>query len=178
METSHPMIDMFTNYLASLSDSPVEIAHSVIRRRTAKFFTAQQLQKEAHFIFQQRHDNSFQQHFVNSVKYPYTPKQMRMLSQKCAIWILESFAKIYSTRNQYPLILKSSSDGINTYKLPSLGYEITDRHLPRCFVTSRKPNISTLCDFVHCDRTDDSFNGNILACGHGYHSYCLQRCQY
>jgi len=103
---------------------------------------------------------------------------MRMLSQKCAIWILESFAKIYPTRNQYPLILKSSSDDINTYKLPSLSYEITDRHLPRGFVTSKKPNIFTLCDFVYCDRTDDSLNGSILACGHGYHSYCLQRCQY
>lgn len=45
-------------------------------------------------------------------------------------------------------------------------------------MTSKKPNISALCDFIHCDRTDDSFNGSILACGHGYHSYCLQRCQY
>ena len=44
------MINMFTNYLASLSDGPVEIIHSIIRRRTAKFFTAQQLQKE-HVLF-------------------------------------------------------------------------------------------------------------------------------
>ncbi|RIB12811.1 hypothetical protein C2G38_2199672 [Gigaspora rosea] len=33
-----------------------------------------------------------------------------------------------------------SSNNIDTYKLSSLGYEITDRHLPRGFVTSRKPN--------------------------------------
>jgi hypothetical protein len=71
---------MFTNYLASLSDSPVEIIHSIIRRRTAKFFTAQQLQKEARFIFQHREDNAFRQHFIDSVKYPYTPKQLHMLS--------------------------------------------------------------------------------------------------
>jgi hypothetical protein len=101
-----------------------------------------------------------------------------MLSQKCAIWILESFTKIYSTRNQYPLVLKSLSDGISTYKLLSLGYKITDRHLPRGFVTSKKPNIVVLCDFIYCDRTDDSINGSVLACRHGYYSYCLQRCQY
>ena len=80
METNHPMIDMVTNHLASLSDSPVEIIHSIIRRRTAKFFTAQQLQKEARFIFQHREDNTFRQHFINSVKYPYTPKQLHMLT--------------------------------------------------------------------------------------------------
>ena len=51
METNHPMINMFTNNLASISDCPVEIVHSVIRKRTAKFTTAEQLRKKAHFIF-------------------------------------------------------------------------------------------------------------------------------
>jgi hypothetical protein len=178
MEIGHPMLDMVTNHLASLSDSPVEIAHSIIRRRTVKFNTAQQLQKEAHFIFQQRRDNEFQKHFVQTVKYPYSPKQLHMLSQKCAIWLLRAFGKIYQRRDQYPLIVKSLSDGICTYKLPSLDYEITDRHLPRGFVTSRKPNTSNLCDFVDCKCTNDLSNGSILACGHGYHSHCLQICQF
>jgi hypothetical protein len=71
METNHPMIDMVTNYLASLSDCPVEIIHSIIRRRTAKFSTAQQLQKEVRFIFQHREDNTFRQHFIDSAKYPF-----------------------------------------------------------------------------------------------------------
>jgi len=30
METNHPMFHMFTNHLASLSDCPVEIIHSII----------------------------------------------------------------------------------------------------------------------------------------------------
>jgi len=167
---------MVTNYLASLSDAPVEIAHSIIRRCTAKFSTAQQLQKKGGYIFQQRHDNAFQQNFVRSVKYPYTPKQLKMLSEKCAIWLLEAFGKIYQMRNQYPSIVKSSSNGINTYKLALLGYEITDCHLPRGFVTSKKPNTAILCD--HCNHTNDSVNGSVLACGHGYHSHCLQTCQF
>ena len=100
-----------------------------------------------------------------------------MLSRKCAVRLLDSFIKIYQTRQQYPLII-SSSDGINTYKLPSLGYEVTDRHLPRGFVTSRKPNTTTLCDYLYCNYTNCSTNGTILACGHGYHNYCLQRCQF
>jgi len=81
-------------------------------------------------------------------------------------------------RDQYPLIVKTSSSGINTYKLVSLGYEVTDRHLPRGFVTSKKPSSSILCDFIYCDVTNDSSNGSVLACGHGYHSRCLQRCQF
>jgi hypothetical protein len=178
MEIGHPMADMVTNHLASLSDSPVEIAHSIIRRRTANLSTAQQLQKEAHVIFQQRRDNDFQQHFVHTVKYPYSPKQLHMLSQKCAIWLLDAFGKIYQMRDRYPSIVKSSSDGICTYKLPSLGYEVTDRHLPRGFVTSRKPNTSILCDSVDCNCINDLSNGSILACGHGYHIHCLQRCQF
>jgi len=35
MEASHPMMDMFTNHLASLSDCPVEAVH-IITRRAAK----------------------------------------------------------------------------------------------------------------------------------------------
>src|SRR5438876_1138553 len=99
MEISHPMINMITTNLASLSDSPVEIAHSIIRRRTPKFFTADQLQKETRFIFQHREDNTFRQYFVNSMKYLYSPKQLRTLSRKCATLLLETFAKIYQARH-------------------------------------------------------------------------------
>jgi hypothetical protein len=180
MEIGHPMVSMITNYLASLSDAPVEIAHSIIRRRTVNFSGAQQLRKQAHFIFQQRHDNAFQENFVQSVKYPNAPKQVQVLSQKCAIWLLEAFGKIYQMQDQCSFIVESSSDGINTYKLASLGYQITDRHLPRGFVTSKKPDTSTLCDAMHCisTNTNDSFAGSILSCGHGYHSHCLKTCQF
>ena len=129
-----------------------------------------------HFIFQYRKDNTFRQHFVNTVKYPYTPKQLHMLSKKCAILLLDAFTKIYQASDQYPLILESSSDGINKYKLLSLGYEITDRHLPRGFVTPKKPNTAVLCDYTHCD--SNSLDGKVLACGHGYHSLCLQKSQF
>ena len=100
----------------------------------AKFFTAQQLKKEARFIFQHRKDNTFRQHFIDSMKYPYTPKQLHVLSRKCAVLLLDVFTKIYQARNQYPLITKTSSNGINSYKLPSLVYEITDFHLPKALL--------------------------------------------
>lgn len=181
MDNNHPMMNIITNYLASLSDCPVETVHSIIRRRTGKFFTADQLQKEARFIFQHRDDNTFRQYFVNSMKYPYKPKQLHILSRKCAVLLLEVFTKIYKARHLYPLIINSSDDDINSYKLPSLGYEITDRHLPRGFVTSRKPFTNVLCDYLYCDctnYTNCSNDGNFLACGHGYHSHCLQRCNF
>ncbi|CAG8553249.1 12732_t:CDS:2 [Gigaspora margarita] len=73
---------MVTNHLASLSDSPVEIVHSIIRQRIAKFLDVDQLQKEAHFIFQHQGVNTFRQYFVNTAKYPYTPKQLRTIFQK------------------------------------------------------------------------------------------------
>ncbi|CAG8837824.1 10270_t:CDS:2 [Gigaspora margarita] len=60
--------------------------------------------------------------------------QLNTLSQKCATKPLDIFAKIYQARHRYSSIIQTSSDGINTYKLPSLGYEIMDHHLPRGFV--------------------------------------------
>ena len=78
------------------------------------------LKKEARFIFLHRKDNTFLQHFIDSMKYPYTPKQLHTLSRKCAVLLLDVFAKIHQARNQYPLITKTSSNGINSYKLPSL----------------------------------------------------------
>ncbi|RIB06015.1 hypothetical protein C2G38_2047129 [Gigaspora rosea] len=177
MDTNHPLMDMITNRLASLSDCPVELVHSIIRRRTAKFSEAEQLQKEARFIFQHREDNAFRKYFVDSVKYPYTPKQLHILSRKCAVLLLGLFKKIYQARYWYSLIINSSNN-INTYKLYSLGYEITDRHLPRGFVTSRKPFTTTLCDYLNCNCIDYSDCGKVLACGHGYHNQCLEKCQF
>ncbi|CAG8797218.1 18174_t:CDS:2 [Gigaspora margarita] len=76
--------------------------------------------------FINREESEFQQHFVTSKKYLYTPKQLNTLSRKCATKLLDVFAKIYQAHHRHPLIIQTSSDGINTYKLPSLGYEITD----------------------------------------------------
>ncbi len=101
-----------------------------------------------------------------------------MLFQKCSIQLLNIFTKIYQIRHIYPSIIKSSSDGINTYKLPSLDYEVTDHHLSRGFVTSRKPNTTILCDYLYCEYTNYLIDGIILACGHGYYNHCLQKCQF
>ncbi|CAG8565237.1 25029_t:CDS:2 [Gigaspora margarita] len=141
------------------------------------FSETEQLQKEARFIFQHREDNAFRKYFVDSVKYPYTPKQLHMLSQKCTVLLLGLFKKIYQACYQYSSIIDSSNN-INTYKLYSLGYEITDRHLPRGFVTSRKPFTTALCDYLNCNCIDYSDCSKVLACGHGYHNQCLEKCQF
>jgi len=174
MKTNHPIFNMITNNLDSLSDCLVELVHSIIRWCTAKFSTAQQLQKEAHFIFQQQDENEFRQHFVNAVKYSYTLKQLNTLFQKCAIQLLNIFTKIYQAHHIHPSVIKSSSNGINTYKLPSLDYEVTDRHLPQGFVTSKKPNTTILYDYLYCEYTNYLIDGIILTCGHGYHNHYLQ----
>ncbi len=167
---------MITNNFDSLSDCPIELVYSIIRWCTVKFSTAQQLQKEAHFIFQQRDENEFRQHFVNVIKYPYTLKQLNTLFWKCAIQLLNIFMKIYQAHHIHSSVIKSSSNGINTYKLPSLDYEVTDCHLPRGFVTSRKLNTTILCNYLYCEYTNYLIDGIVLACGHGYHNHCLQRC--
>ncbi|RIB26919.1 hypothetical protein C2G38_2161954 [Gigaspora rosea] len=46
-----------------------ELVHSIIRQHMAKFSEAEQLQKEARFIFQHHEDNAFRKYFVDSVKY-------------------------------------------------------------------------------------------------------------
>ena len=67
---------------------------------------------------------------------------------------------------------------IHVQKQADTTNNITDRHLPRGFVTSKKPNTTILCDYTDCDCTNILSDGSILACGHGYHSRCLQRCQF
>ncbi|CAG8814062.1 34709_t:CDS:2 [Gigaspora margarita] len=44
------------------------------------------------------------------------------------------------------------------------------------FVTIRKPFTTVFCDYVHCD-SNYSVDGKVLACGHGYHNHCLEKCQ-
>ncbi|CAG8581879.1 27080_t:CDS:2 [Gigaspora margarita] len=52
----------------------------------------------------------------------------------------------------------SSGDGINTYKLPSLGYEITDRHLPRDYLCNEiKINVEALKVSIMKDLGENEF---------------------
>src|SRR5687767_2101933 len=44
-----------------------------------------------------------------------------------------------------------------------LVYEITDRHLPRGFVTSRKPSTNIFCNYIYCDYTNYT-NTNLNNC--------------
>ena len=74
-------------------------------------------------------------------------------------------------------MLKRHLDGINTYELPSLGYRITDHHLPRGFVTSRKPALQFFVIIQIATVLTIYLISRILACGHGYHTRCLNRCQ-
>ncbi|RIB24285.1 hypothetical protein C2G38_2168924 [Gigaspora rosea] len=91
-------------------------------------------------LFNDAYKGTFEkQRDLDSVKYPYPPKKLDILSQKCAKWLLDIFMKIYQARHECPLIV-NSSESINTYKLSSLGYEVTDCHLPRGFVTSKRLN--------------------------------------
>ena len=78
----------------------------------------------------------------------------------------------------YSLIIKSSFDSINTYKLSFLGYEVTDHHLSRGLITSRKPNATILYDYLYYEYINYLIDDIILICGYGYHNYCLQRYQF
>jgi hypothetical protein len=97
---------------------------------------------------------------INSFKFALTYYLDSVGTSNERLNTMANIGKIYQTRHQYPLIVETSSDCINSYELPSLGYKITDRHLPRGFVTSRKPDTSVLCDFIYCDQMNDVSNGN------------------
>ncbi|RIB14800.1 hypothetical protein C2G38_2039893 [Gigaspora rosea] len=73
---------------------------------------------------------------------------------------------------------RTTATSLPTHMATIVANEITDRHLPRGFVTSKKPNIFAICDSIHCNTPYDLSNGSVLACGHGYHSYCLQNQQF
>ncbi|CAG8838007.1 20419_t:CDS:2, partial [Gigaspora margarita] len=84
----------------------------------------------------------------------------------------------YMNALRYPSIINVSSDDIYTYKLPSLGYKVSDCHLPQGFVIAKKPSIVAFCDYVHCRNSNYLVDGIVFACGHGYHNHCLQICQF
>ncbi|CAG8826838.1 3816_t:CDS:2, partial [Gigaspora margarita] len=164
---------VFKKNLCLLND----IYKSIFGIRKNLALMGEQLQIAAHTTYQQCHNYNFQQQFVQSEKYPYSPKQLCMLSQKCTIYLLGLFTKIYHTYDISSFIV-SSSNNIAIYKLSSLGYEIMNCHFPRGFVISRKPSIFALCNSIYCNISYDLSNSSVLAYRHGYHSYCLQNQQF
>ena len=100
------------------------------------------------------------------MKYPYTPKQLHMLSRKCAVLLLDVFTKIYQARNRYPLITKTLFNGINSYKLPSFVYEITDRRLPKALLLLGNHLQTFFCDYIYCNYTNYTNLNNCSAYTH------------
>ncbi|RIB03010.1 hypothetical protein C2G38_2226275 [Gigaspora rosea] len=150
IETNHPIINFIINHLATLSDSPVEIFHSIIRRCTSKSSTGEQLRIAAHTAYQQCHNNDFQQQFVRSEKYPYSPKQLRMLSQKCAIYLLELFTKIYHyLQNE----IRKNTDALIKSLTKSLGENLSKEDIEEDKGDDEDPNeIHEISDDVMVER--------------------------
>ncbi|CAG8815126.1 12056_t:CDS:2, partial [Gigaspora rosea] len=126
----------------------------------------------AKVINARRDINVFEDTFVVQKKSIYADKDnMRLLTKKAQVFLLETFSKIYQRLGQSSIV-KGPGKKI-TYKLASLDIIVDKKQMLLGF-SSEHLLSSDKCDQCHrllCDGTGKS--SVVIACGHGYHESCF-----
>jgi hypothetical protein len=120
--------------------------------------------------------DAFKETFCKTKRYPYTHADLDILTKKAAIFLLQHFRKVYMHCGQSHVHkMKRYPD----YKLAALDTIVNVKCLPAGYNTKHPPSVNT-CD--HCGHIlvdgHPQYNGNVLICGHAYHSNCLQLIQF
>jgi len=177
-KNKHPIAETLKTSLHIVNDYYVENFHSSIRHQTNSFNTAQQIIYQAKVIDQTRGRNSFTETFSNNHNIIYTEKQLTFLEKKTAMFLLDLFQNVWNNRGG---VTKRKVKKYWQYNLPTLGKIVDQKVLPMAWNSSRQPRSDRICDWNMCTLSSE-VPGNILSCGHGYHTECLiqadQKCSY
>src|ERR1044072_833568 len=129
-------------------------------------------------IDQMRGKNSFSETFSNNHNIVYTEKQLKFLEKKTAVFLLDLFQNVWKNRGG---VTKKKVKKYWQYNLPTLDKIVDQKVLPMALNSSCLPRLDKVCDWDMCTLSSE-VSGNILSCGHSYHTECLaqanQKCQY
>ncbi|RHZ76961.1 hypothetical protein Glove_187g6 [Diversispora epigaea] len=178
----HPIINTLKNNLWMFDEYPVENFHSLVRRYTSGKVTCEEwLRRDAMFIDYHRNDNQFAQSFAPKRSYPYTKKNLDLMTKRTAIFFLQFFEKLWINREKAEKKMEGARIKKPYYYFPPLSKRFPFGAIPLGYHSSHLPNQNKFCDYENCDFIFNT-NGIVLICGHAYHEECFDRiglkCQY
>ena len=133
------------------------------------------------FIDYHRNDNQFVQSFEPKRSYPYTKKNLDLMTKQTAIFLLQFFEKLWINCGKAEKKMEGARIKKPYYYFPPLSKRFSFGALPLGYHSSHSPNQNQFCDYENCDFIFNT-NGIVLICGHAYHEECFNRiglkCQY
>ncbi|RHZ49796.1 hypothetical protein Glove_511g6 [Diversispora epigaea] len=178
----HPIINTLRNNLWMFDEYPVENFHSLVRRYTSgKVTCGEWLRRDAMFIDYHRNNNQFAQSFTSKRSYPYTKKNLDLMTKRIAIFLLQFFEKLWINCGKAEKKIEGARIKKPYYYFPPLSKRFPFGAIPLGYHSFHLPNQNKFCDYENCDFIFNT-NGIVLICGHAYHEECFDRiglkCQY
>ena len=122
-DNAHSMFETLRHYLVAFDEYPVENFHSILRARTNKTDSADQIAFKAKEIDACKHElHSFKSVFVPPKRFNYITKGIHILKSKAAEFLATKFKSISSHPNmaiQQPRV-KRQPKNVRKWHLPSL----------------------------------------------------------
>ncbi|RHZ84376.1 hypothetical protein Glove_82g91 [Diversispora epigaea] len=126
-------------------------------------------------------DNQFAQSFAPKRSYPYTKKNLDLMTKRTAIFLLQFFEKLWINHGKAEKKMEGARIKKPYYYFPPLSKRFPFGAIPLGYHSSHLPNQNKFCDYENCDFIFNT-NGIVLICGHAYHEECFDRiglkCQY
>ena len=176
-KNGHPMREAIEKNLVQFNDYWVENMHSRIRATTSPHDSAENIRRQVYTLDYHKH-SAFREMFSTTNRYPYSPQDLKFLTNKTCLFLLSQFREIYKKNEETILISNQISslkkrqtkkDLRTIYDLPTLG-KLDTTSMPTGYST---PPLSDGCDYCHVKLIVNE--GIILICGHGYHIGCYNR---
>ncbi|PKY55287.1 hypothetical protein RhiirA4_474632, partial [Rhizophagus irregularis] len=167
----HPIINTLKSQLHIFDEYPVENFHSLVRRNTSGKVTAGEwLRRDAIFIDYNQNDNEFARFFASKRSYPYTKKNLDLMTKRAAIFLLQFFEKIWINQGKAERKIEGARIKKIYYYLPPLTKRLPIGALPMGYSSSHPPSQDQFCDY--CNNNFNNY-GYVLICGHAYHQECF-----
>ncbi|CAG8676030.1 30007_t:CDS:2 [Racocetra persica] len=110
-KNGHPMKEALEKNLIQFNDYWVENMHSRIRATTSSNDSAENIRRQA-LILDYHKYSAFREMFLTRTRYPYTPQDLKFLTNKTCLFLLSQFREIYKKNEE----TNSVSNKISSFK--------------------------------------------------------------
>ncbi|KAI8513663.1 hypothetical protein Bbelb_079870 [Branchiostoma belcheri] len=167
-ENSANLFGAITANLSSITEKPVEVFHSLLRRRTKSWSTAQGIQRTARTTAMRQFNNEFLTHLWPETNHP--PSKDYQLVQGAAAKVLTNLlADVRKNLGQAQRVTLSLNNGSRVatqdFWLPSLQTNLPTKCMPLAYLLGHDPDQAQRCD-AKCQQNRSPVVR--LTCGHSY----------
>ncbi|RIB08461.1 hypothetical protein C2G38_2211592 [Gigaspora rosea] len=155
-KNNHPMREKIEKHLVQFNDYWIENMHSRIRATTSPKDSANNIKLQAYILDYQKY-SAFREMFSTTKRYPYSPQELKFLTNKTCLFLLSQFQKIYKNNNEANLIsVTSMPAGFSTPFPPS--FNNCDSCRKSLIINNSEYNVNAFLKTLNSEKHEEDLN--------------------